>query len=83
LFLADGLLDLGLAHAQHAPELLERRLVVEEVADLVQAEAEIPQRKQPVQASQLVRGVRAVARDGIHSFRLQQPDLVVVAQHPR
>jgi hypothetical protein len=48
LFLADGLLDLGLAHAQHAPELVEGRLVGEDGADLVEREAQVPQGQEPV-----------------------------------
>jgi hypothetical protein len=54
-FLTDGLFDLGLTHAQHAPELVERRLVVEDAADLIEGEAEIPQRQQPMQPTEWVR----------------------------
>jgi hypothetical protein len=34
-------LDLGLAEPQHAPELFNRRVVVEQLVDLLQGKAEI------------------------------------------
>ncbi len=83
LLLAQPLLDLGAADPQHSSELIERRLVVEELADLVEAEAEIAQRQQPVQTRELRHRVRAVPVVGVDALGTQQADLVVVPQHPR
>jgi hypothetical protein len=82
LFLADGLLDLGLTHAEHAPKLIQRRVVVQDLADLVERKTEVPQGQEPVQLGESVCPVRAISRDRVYSLRAQQSDLVVVAQHP-
>jgi hypothetical protein len=83
LLLADALLELGSAKTQHPGELLERRLTVEQSADLLKREAQVTQRQQPVKAGELVHAVRAVTRIRVDAFRPEQPQLVVVAEHPR
>ena len=83
LFLADGLFDLGLAHPQHAPELLEGRVLFEHDADLFQGEAQVAQGHDAVELAELAGGVEAIPVGRIDLFRLEQADLVVVAQHAR
>lgn len=82
LLVGHGLLDLGLANAQHAPQLIERRLRIEQPADLLEAEAEIPQRQEPVEPAPLGHGIGPISRCRVDPAGLEQSQLVVVAQHP-
>src|SRR5207302_7234859 len=83
LLLADGLLDLGLADAKHPSELIDRRVLLENSADLFQREAEVAQGQDAMQSAQLAGGVEAVAVGRVDLLGLEQADLIVVAQHPR
>ena len=83
VFLGEPLFDLRLPQPQHSPELVERWLVVEEFADLVEAEAEIAEGQESVQATELRHAVRPVAGGGVDAVGAQQAELVVVPQHPR
>jgi 8-oxo-dGTP pyrophosphatase MutT (NUDIX family) len=76
----ETLLDLRAANAQHAAELLERWIFLEQATDLIEAQAEIPQREQSVQTGELGDTVRAVARCRVDLCGTQQPELVVVPQ---
>jgi hypothetical protein len=67
---------------QHAPELVDRDLVVDDLADFGQREPEIAQGKDPVQPLELVGAVPAVAGLRVDLRRRQQADVVVVVQGP-
>src|SRR5207248_6664078 len=82
LLLADGLLDLGSADPQHAPELFDRRVLLENVANLLQGEAQFAQGHYPVEPAQLAGSVKPVSVGRVDLVRREQADLVVVAQHP-
>ena len=78
------LLDLGAAQPQHPPELLDRRrLSLEQVADLLEAEIQVPQGQQAVEANELGHAVGAVAGGGVDALGTQEAEPVVVPQHAR
>jgi hypothetical protein len=79
--LADVLLDLGSAQPQHPAQLLDRDSVVEHLADLLQAEADVTQGDDAVQPVQLMDAVAAVTVGRVDPIGPEQADLVVVAQH--
>jgi hypothetical protein len=81
LVVSKSLLDLSAADAQHPSQLLERRLVIEHNANLLETQAEIPQGQQTVQSSELGNPVRAVPGVRVDVHGAQQPNLVVVPQH--
>ncbi|HEV3452243.1 MAG TPA: hypothetical protein VG869_13740 [Acidimicrobiia bacterium] len=49
LLVSDILRDLGLAQPQHPAQLLDRQVLAEDLADLVQGEAEVPKGEQAVE----------------------------------
>ena len=78
----DVLLDLGLAHSQHPPELLDGRVLLENLPYPLQSEAQVAKRQDPMEPAELVRAVEAIAVGRIDSIRFEHADLVVVTQHP-
>ena len=83
LLLADGLLELCPTQSQHPVELLERELVDQQIADLLEREPEVAQRQQPMQATELPDAVVAAAAPGVDPLGNEQFELVVVTQHSR
>ena len=73
--------DLGLAQAQHAAQRLGREVLGEQRGDLLEREPQVLEGDDPVQARELRGGVEAVAAGEVDAGRLEQADLVVVAQH--
>ena len=55
LILGELLFELGSPEPQHAAQLIDGRVLGKHLADLLQAQTEIPQRDQPVQARKLPR----------------------------
>jgi hypothetical protein len=82
LLVSHGLLDLGLAHTQHPPKLIGRRVLIEDPTDLIQAEAEIPQGQESMHPAELCHCVGPITRRRVHPAGLQQSELVVVPKHP-
>jgi hypothetical protein len=82
LLVSDVPFDLGLAEAEHPAQLLHRGILVERHADLIEREAEVSQRKQTMEASQLTEFVRSVSGGRVDILGLEQSGLVVVTQHP-
>jgi hypothetical protein len=76
-------LELRLPQPQHAAQLLRGQLRVEDLADLLQAEAEILERDDAVQPGELVGRVEPVPGRLVDDRRPEQPEGVVVPQHPR
>ena len=74
-------LELGLPQPQHGPQLVAGELLVDDGPHLLQPQAEVLQRDDPVQPAQLAGPVIPVAGVRIDVFRAQQPDRVVVPQH--
>jgi hypothetical protein len=74
--------ELRAPQRQHAAHLLDRDLVGQQRRHLLEGEPEVLQRDDPVEPRQLARRVAAVAGRGVDAGRAQQPDRVVVAQHP-
>jgi hypothetical protein len=66
------LLNLGLAQPEHAPELFDWRLIVEQLADLFQREAEITEGEHAVETSQLSDLIPSVAGLRVDSSGLDQ-----------
>ncbi len=73
---------LRLTEPQHAPQLVERDLVVDDLADLGQREPEIAQGEDPVQPLELVGPVPAIAGLRVDLRRRQEAEVVVVVQRP-
>jgi hypothetical protein len=59
-------------------ELLERRLVVEDAADLIEGETEVPQRQQPMQAGELTKRRLVLVLRGPSPKATFQPRLVAM-----
>jgi hypothetical protein len=78
----DPRLQVGPPQPQHAAQLVGGDLVVEDRTHLLEREPEILERDDPVEPGQLAGGVRAIAGDGIDVRGREQPDRVVVTQHP-
>jgi hypothetical protein len=76
------LLELCLPQPQHAAQFLRGQLGVDDLVHLLQAEAEILERDDPVQPAELVRRVVAVPGRLVDDRRPEQPDRVVVPEHP-
>lgn len=74
--------ELGTPQPQHAAQLLDPEVVVDDAAHLVQGEAELLERDHPVEARELHGCVGAVAGPLVGPRGRQQPDPVVVTQHP-
>src|ERR1700694_3390389 len=83
LLVSDRLLDLGLADAKHPSKLVQWRIVIEELMNLIQTEAEVPEGQQPVKPGQLSYRIGPVAGLSMHPLGAKQSDLVVVPKHSR
>ena len=83
LLLGDALLDLVPSGTQHRHELLERWIVVEQLADPFEAEAQVAERDHPVQSLELGDSIEAVSALRVHAIRAQDAELVVVAERSR
>lgn len=73
-------MSLGLLEPQHAANLLRWQVAVEQFANLGQGKTQVLQREDAVEPGQLVGRVVPVAGEAVHFSRLEQTDLVVVAQ---
>ncbi len=73
--------SLGPAQTQHPTELVDRRALGEDLSDLLQTEAHIAERHDLVQPAQLVHVVEPVAIGAVDPLGLEEPELVVVAEH--
>jgi hypothetical protein len=78
----DLLRQLGMATAKQITQLLGRDLLVEDLPALREAEAELLQRHQRIHAADLRCRVPAVARVVLDPDGGDEPELVVVTQHP-
>ncbi len=83
LFLSDVLCKLCSAEPQHPPQLVDRQVLGKDLPDLFQGEAHVTQRHDPVQLAQLADAVKAVAAVGVNQRGVEEPELVVVAEHAR
>ncbi|CAD5959058.1 protein of unknown function [Streptomyces sp. KY75] len=70
------------AQPQHPAQLLRAHPLVQDVPHLLEREAEVLERDDPVEPGELGGAVEAVAGGGVGAVRAQQPDGVVVTQHP-
>ena len=70
-----------MAHAQHPSQLIDRYLLIEQVADLLKGKAQITKGDEPVEAGQLSDGVQPIPGGRLDPVGPEQADLVVVAQH--
>ena len=70
----------GAALVEQAAHALGRGVVLQDLADALQRQAERAQHHQPVQVVELVRRVGAIAGRGIDMGRPQKADRLVVAQ---
>jgi hypothetical protein len=75
-------LQLGTPQAQHPAQLGDVHPVVEDREDLLEGEAEVLERDDPVEPAQLFGVVEPVPAGRVDRGGPQQPDRVVVAQHP-
>jgi hypothetical protein len=75
--------DLRPSKPQHPAELLDRRIVSEQWADLLQCQAEVSQRQEAVEVAELGHLVGPVAARRVDLPGPEQADLVVVPQHAR
>jgi len=80
LLFSHPILNLGLLHPQHPANLRRRQVLVEQLRDLLQREAEVLQGENAVEPGQLVERVVAIAGEAIDLDGLEQPDFVVVTQ---
>jgi predicted amidohydrolase YtcJ len=83
LLVGDLLRDLRLPKAQHPAQLLDRRIAGEQLAHLLQCEAEVSQRQEAVELAELGHLVGPVAARRVDLPGPEQADLVVVPQHAR
>jgi hypothetical protein len=76
------LLQLGLPQPQHAAQLSRADVFVQGRGHLLQGEAQVLQGDNPVQPGELGCFVKAITGRGVDEGRLEQPDRVVMTQHP-
>jgi hypothetical protein len=72
--------NLGLLQPQHTADLFRRQVVFEQLVDLIQRKPQILQGQDAVEPGQLAGRVVAVTGKVVYLRRLEQTDLVVVAQ---
>ena len=65
----------------HPSQLIDRYLLIEEVADLLKGKAQITKGDEPVETGQLSDGVQPIPGGRLDPVGPEQADLVVVAQH--
>ena len=79
-FVLNRLLNLGSAQGQHAANLFRRDVVEHHAFNLVERQAQLFQRQDPIEIRQLVSAVIAVAGKLIGVTRLEEADLVVISK---
>ena len=82
---ADGarlILELDPAQPEHAAQLLRTDLLEQDATHLIEGEAEVLESNEAIEDVQLLGRIGAVAGPRIHVIGPQQPELVVVTQHP-
>src|SRR5215469_11558047 len=75
-------LDLGPAQPEHAAQFRRAHLLLQDRLHLLQGEAKILQRDDAVQLGELARLIEAVSAGRLDAGWTEQPDRVVVPEHP-